>query len=350
MQLPTFSRDPQLPFEASVREARREATYPEPYPTGWYVVARSRALDRAARRSKPLSAELLGRRVVLFRDARGQARALDGYCPHLGADLGGGAVCEGRLECPFHRWQFHGDGSLAEVPYLSEGRKLPTIRAGAHPLWEQDGTLFLWHGSEAPDYALPPMPTQMAHRGDHDAGVVRMHLQEFAENSVDFQHFGPVHGQMRLPWLGWPIPGVTIRHRAGWEPDDARPWVARFHDHAMLRFRGRDLPKTAASATITFHGPGSVVHFQFDLPDVGSIAMIQSHTPIAPLAQRVRFRWFADRAVPRILVSYVIGNWISQWRQDISIWENKIFRERPQLVRDDGPVHALRKWYLQFRR
>ena len=78
--------------------------------------------------------------------------------------------------------------------------------------------------------------------------------------------------------------------------------------------------------------------------------MLQTHTPLAPLAQRVRFRWYAERSIPRLLVSYVIGNWVSQWREDIVIWENKIFRERPQLVSTDGPVHALRRWYRQFRR
>ncbi|MAQ18199.1 MAG: hypothetical protein CMN30_25810 [Sandaracinus sp.] len=334
--------------QEALRQERREASYPEPYPTGWYVVVLAKELDRAARRGKPLAVELFGERLVAFRDAAGRARVLDAYCPHLGADLSGGRVCEGQLECPFHRWRFDGEGCLAEVPYLAERRKLPTIRAGAHAVLERDGLILLWRGPGEPDYDIPAVPAGMVHRGDHDAGVVRMHLQEFAENSVDFQHFAPLHGQMRLPWLGLPIPGVTIRHQARWEPDEERSWIARFHDSAMLRFRGKDLPWSAAEATITFHGPGSVVHFRFQIPEVGEILMIQSHAPLAPLAQHVRFRWFADRSIPRLLVSYVVGNWISQWREDIAIWENKIFRERPQLVRDDGPIHALRKWYRQF--
>ena len=336
--------------QEALRQERREASYPEPYPTGWYVVTKSRELDRAARRKRPLATELLGQRLVVFRDDAGRARVLDGYCPHLGADLGGGRVCDGQLECPFHRWRFAGDGQLAHIPYLSEGRRLPTIRAGAFPVVERDGLVLLWHGPGEPAYDIPAVPETMRHRGDHDAGVVRMHLQEFAENSVDFQHFSPLHGQMRLPWVGVPIPGLTIHHEARWEPDEDHSWIARFHDSAMLRFLGRDLPWSAAQATITFHGPGSVVHFRFELPDVGDILMIQTHSPLAPLAQRVRFRWFAEPSIPRLLVSYVIGNWISQWREDIDIWENKIFRERPQLVRDDGPVHALRRWYQQFRR
>jgi len=76
--------------------------------------------------------------------------------------------------------------------------------------------------------------------------------------------------------------------------------------------------------------------------------MYQTHTPIAPLELRVRFRWFADRAIPRALVSYVVGNWVAQWRADISIWENKVYNPRPMVLAEDGPIHELRRWFRQF--
>jgi len=44
----------------------------------------------------------------------------------------------------------------------------------------------------------------------------------------------------------------------------------------------------------------------------------------------------------------VIGNWVSQWRNDIDIWERKIHRARPLLVQEDGPIHRLRRWFSQF--
>lgn len=51
---------------------------------------------------------------------------------------------------------------------------------------------------------------------------VDMHIQEFAENSVDYMHFDPLHGKMTLPWTDIPIPGITIDHKAGWELDEGR--------------------------------------------------------------------------------------------------------------------------------
>ena len=74
-----------------------------------------------------------------------------------------------------------------------------------------------------------------------------------------------------------------------------------FSDSASLTLRGRPIPNTAAHAEITFIGPGSMVMFQFDTP-VGGIVMFQSHLPEAALRQRVRFEWFADPAMPKLLV------------------------------------------------
>lgn len=185
-------------------------------------------------------------------------------------------------------------------------------------------------------------------RGHYDAGTVDMHLIEFAENSVDFRHFGPLHGDMRLPFLGVPLPLLGVRHEVSWEPDPERPHIAYFRDQAMLRFRERDLPWSGASAQITFMGPGGVVLFTFDIPKLGRIQLLQTHLPVEPLKQRIRFRWFAERRIPRLLVYYVVGNWISQWRIDISIWEGKIYRPRPMLTTGDGPVHRMRRWFQQF--
>ena len=80
----------------------------------------------------------------------------------------------------------------------------------------------------------------------------------------------------------------------------------------------------------------------------GEVEMYQTHLPVGPLDQQVDFQWFADRRLSRWVVWYLVGNWISQWAQDIKIWENKIFQKRPRLCRDDGPVFRLRRWYAQF--
>jgi cholesterol 7-dehydrogenase len=46
----------------------------------------------------------LGQHLVLFRTEKDEAKVLDAYCPHMGADLGvGGKVVGDCIECPFHK-------------------------------------------------------------------------------------------------------------------------------------------------------------------------------------------------------------------------------------------------------
>lgn len=47
-------------------------------------------------------------------------------------------------------------------------------------------------------------------------------------------------------------------------------------------------------------------------------------------------------------VSYIVGQWLSQWRNDLFVWENKKFSRPPVLVKGDGPIQAQRRWFKQF--
>lgn len=48
---------------------------------------------------------------------------------------------------------------------------------------------------------------------------------------------------------------------------------------------------------------------------------------------QTEFLWYAEKKVWSILSWYVVGNWISQWGNDVFIWENKTFMRRPFLVK-----------------
>ena len=327
---------------------RREHTYPPPYPDGWYRVEASRDI----RPGEVRYVECVGEQIALFRSTTdGEVAAVEAFCPHQGANLADGVVKGDRLQCPFHGWQLDGHGRIRSHPCAD-------VQPLAHRHWEAIdyyGMIMMYRsarpGAQAP-YRLPPLPEidnrQLVLRGQYDAGDVDMHIIEFAENSVDFQHFSELHGVMHIPWTNISLPWIRIRHRPSWSLDDTQEHVSYFGDEATLEIGGRIIDRSRSRALITFLGPGSIVKFDFSVPRVGDITMFQSHTPVEALKQRVTFRWFAARRAPRILVSYVVGNWISQWRQDIAIWQRKIYRPRPSRPMDDGRRGTMHKWYRQF--
>jgi cholesterol 7-desaturase len=348
---------------ADPEEAALAATYPHPYPSGWYHLLDSAELGPG----QVTSVKCLGKELAVFRGEGGRASALLAHCPHMGANLAFGAVAGDCVECPFHKWRFDGDGKVVHIPYAE--RIGGGMRARAFPVDELYGQIFAWHdvtmgGPRAPQtprgevtmggpaYSVPREPpideARMSYRGSYDAGLVRMHLLEFADNTADLQHFKPLHGEMRVPWTSLRVPGMTVRHEVGWRPDPELAHVCHFWDHAELCVLGRTVPRSSARATTTFIGPASIVLFRFEIPSVGRLVMYQTHTPVRPLVQRVRFRWYAEDGIPDLLARYVIGGWISQWREDVTIWRHKIYQSKPMLAPEDGPILQMRRWFDQF--
>jgi len=202
-----------------------------------------------------------------------------------------------------------------------------------------------------PAYTPPLIPAldsnEMVYSGRYK-GTIGMHLIEIAENSADFNHFDTLHGTMSIPYTTIPIPFIKIIHAAAAEyGTSTAPQLIQFSDKAHIRVFGKDLPQTTALAEITFVGPSSLMIFQFTTP-AGKIVLFQTHLPLDPLNCQTEFVWFAEKKVWKALAWYVVGNWISQWRNDVAVWENKTFMRRPFLVKGDGPIMKLRRWIFQF--
>lgn len=103
---------------------------------------------------EPVSIELLGDTLVLWRDGDERVRAAPDRCPHRSARLSGGRRSpQGQLVCPYHGWSFDGDGLCRSIPQQPE---CPIPAACALPLLpvrESCGYAWVCPGGEA---LLPP--------------------------------------------------------------------------------------------------------------------------------------------------------------------------------------------------
>ena len=193
---------------------------------------------------------------------------------------------------------------------------------------ERHGMVMIWYHplDESPHYDAicvdELFDDRFEFRGVYRYPGIRMHLQEFAENAADNQHFQPLHGQMMIPWTEWCVPFVFVSHKASLEFDE-KPYLAYFYDTAMIQIFGKKYESTKVEASITFYGPGGITLFRFD-GEFGRIYLFHTHTPTDYTELDVGFRVYAERKIPRLLLWYVIGNWIAQWQRDILVWENKV--------------------------
>lgn len=159
----------------------------------WYVVATASELKH-----KPLGRQILGEEIVLYRDEAGKAVALVDRCPHRQARLSLGKVCEGRLACPYHGWEFDGDGRCAYVPSLREGEAIPSSAVvPKYETLEQDGYIWLYVGDARPDdhqpFKLPHTDTPGWAEARLEATVANS-VDNVIENFIDTTHTGYIHG------------------------------------------------------------------------------------------------------------------------------------------------------------
>ena len=307
--------------------------YPFPAsPNGWFSVGA--CADLAPGDVRPVS--YLGRDLVLFRGEDGAARVFDAYCPHLGANLGvGGRVCGDGIACPFHGWRFDGGGQLVEVPGVD---RRPRATARAWPVCERNGRIFVWHHVGG----VPPSYEVIGYRPDESGWTpwrsnsyrVRVHVQDLTENIIDRSHFSAVH-DMATP--------------------ESSQFDVRFDGSSMvveqsLKVTAVDVSGYEVQTTSTTCGPG-IVAVEVSQDPIEMLTYI-TQTPIDEELTEVNL-CFSMKALPDEKATESISELNDritndQFAQDVPIWENKIYRDRPMLTASDGPVIQYRRWFRQF--
>jgi 3-ketosteroid 9alpha-monooxygenase subunit A len=302
-----------------------------PYPRGWYFLEYSSELAKGA--TKTL--RYFGRELLLARMASGRVLLSDPFCPHLGAHLGHGGKVRGEaLVCPFHAWEFGVDGRCTRIPY--DTRIPHKAKLDAWHVREQDGAIYGWfdRAGGAPDHEPPPLPVA----GDPEwSGFirkkrweVRTHIQEVTENGLDGAHFETVH-KLGLPTRSESSASNEIPFRMRQEYE--APYFG-----------------LSARLLIELHEPG--VHHTRAVLGSGEAFILSTLTPVDEDAIVHRFSILVKKSVSlpvRLLVSnFLIREVGRQYEQDIPIWENKKYLDRPVLCSNDGEIHKIREWFRMF--
>ena len=107
----------------------------------WYVAATPAEID-----GRPLGRKVCNESMVLFRGPDGQVAALEDFCPHRGAPLSLGRVCEGKLVCGYHGLEMGCDGKTVAMPG-QRVRGFPPV--AAYPVIERYGFVWVWPGDAA---------------------------------------------------------------------------------------------------------------------------------------------------------------------------------------------------------
>lgn len=303
--------------------------FPHPHPAGWFAIGYSDELGIGDVQS--LSA--LSRDLVAYRGDDGTVHVLDAYCPHLGAHLGvGGEVNGNCIRCPFHAWEFDGDGTCVEVPY---GHTPPNAAVDSWAVRERNGLMMIWYHPDGapPSWEVPEIPEAVDPNWSDPQRfewTVRTVPQEIAENASDSAHFRFVHGTANIPKTEAVFEG-PFRHSNN--PVSLNTPKGQVEGAVVSSAFGLGL------VTVRYQGICETLQ-------VGSVTPIDEETVVIRKSftqQRV------DGKNPEGgVAAAILRNVVTQLEQDIPIWEAKIYRERPLLSSGDGPIVPFRRWARQF--
>jgi len=299
-----------------------------PYPNGWYSICYSHEVEPAGVKA----VHAIGRDFVVFRGEGGRIHVLDAYCPHLGAHLGVGGKVEGdNIRCPFHSWCWSGDtGECTDIPYA---KRIPAkAKIDAPVVLEQNGFVCIWHHAEgqAPEWTPEVVPETCSSDyfvHDRRQWELTAHPQELYENGFDVAHFGTLH-KMNVRGVVYTTEGPILKLHLDFERDSVQSSAEGMATIRSFMF-GPGLSLTRVSGLIEG-------------------VSVQSLTPLDPERMILTHNYYVRKdSNPEALTSF-FDYYAKDWELDMPLWNNKQFKDKPNLAEGDGDISRFRKWYRQF--
>lgn len=254
----------------------------------WYPALRADELQ-----DQPVRRRMLGQDFVLFRDAGGVARCLANTCTHRGGSLGDGRLRDGNVQCPYHGWQFDGDGHCRKIPSLGSKARIPgRTRVDAYPTVEKYGLVFAFLGdldeADRPPIMEIPEYGQDGWRATIQQFDFDLDYQRSMENGMDLAHNEFVH----------PTHGFSYENEADYSVETPKlietEWGTGFYNQMKVPpLADRKMQETSGrtgNATVTIgtghHGCASLWTFINPTPSM-HIYQYMYEVPVDPARTRV---------------------------------------------------------------
>jgi phenylpropionate dioxygenase-like ring-hydroxylating dioxygenase large terminal subunit len=155
----------------------------------WYPVVPMGELSLS-----PISFTLLNIKIAIWLNENNEPCAVLDKCSHRGAELSKGSICRGNIVCPYHSWEFSGDGNCVSVPQLKQTLVPKSFKVRSFLCKEKYGHVWVCLGTPVVDIPEIPESTDLNYRNfscfweTWNTSSMRV-----IENELDMAHFASVH-------------------------------------------------------------------------------------------------------------------------------------------------------------
>ncbi|ASR36562.1 (2Fe-2S)-binding protein [Prauserella marina] len=144
----------------------------------------------------PVRVQLLGEKLIAFRDTEGRIGLIDEFCSHRTASLFFGRNEECGLRCAYHGWKYDVNGNCVDMPSEPpESRFREKIKQTAYPCVERGGVIWAYLGPpelkpEAPELEWATLPSSRVFVSKR---IQETNFMQAMEGGIDSSHVSFAH-------------------------------------------------------------------------------------------------------------------------------------------------------------
>jgi phenylpropionate dioxygenase-like ring-hydroxylating dioxygenase large terminal subunit len=314
----------------------------------WYPLCTSEELDE----QNPRRAELLGVRLVVFRDSGGNARVLSDTCIHRGGSLAKGKIIDDCVQCPYHGWEFDGDGQCTKIPPMGENKPPARAKVDSYPVDEKYGVVFAFLG-DLPEAERPPLYeiAELGKEGWEISGPVVLEIDTYFERSIE-NGLDPLHNEFVHPGQG--APKIQTDQVDVEDSEWGSRFVSNFDEYTQAgnRLKIADTSDTETKglhAGSWHHGP-NVMLTEIHLPGNNSFVQYVYEAPISGNRTRIYLLSARNNTLGAEHDDAIHNTYLQIAAEDVAILENLWPLRTPDTLSNelmtpgDAPVVHYRKY------
>jgi len=125
-------------------------------------------------------------------------------CIHRGGSLGKGKVKGDCVQCPYHGWEFNGDGVCVKIPTMGDKKPPARAKVDSYPVQEKYGIVFAFLG-DLPEAERPPLLEVDLLDDDkwRLSGPLVFEIDGYYQRSIE-NGMDPIHNEFVHPSQGAP--------------------------------------------------------------------------------------------------------------------------------------------------
>jgi phenylpropionate dioxygenase-like ring-hydroxylating dioxygenase large terminal subunit len=255
------------------------------YDLQWYVVGSSGDFVT----NKPNKITIWSKNYVVWKNSEGVYSCLDDICSHKGASLSCGKIHDNCVVCPYHGYEFNGNGTLVKVPGLNF-QSSPVHDVSKYSIVEKNGWIYL--NTIETNATNPEMDVNIFQEEEFSKNFSVVHLDmEFdcysrilSENSLDIMHIGFVHtfGNKERPSPIQETPPILVspfHYKSTYEYESGKDSIVKkMFDINTLKIENEFiLPHTTVARIIFGNYVNTVVTFALPISDDKSRLFVKTY-------------------------------------------------------------------------